>query len=722
MDQIASELFEEIIYLSSDYIGYTIAQKLFEKCSEMFASNKDAHVVALCAASGHHRVSQERDDSLGNYVMQCCLRAGSAHEACRRMRTCLESKHAGRLQIKRVAIVVILNSIPRANNPNGTLQLTCLLDSPCAAPRPASLATLKLVLEEILGDQAHEVNALSKTQGRSPQMLPRLLVSSDRQGCRQILCDSIGVALHSLSIPINPSGVSSDTTSSASEEQMPELTPIQLSKLLSIIISDTPIPSTEKGKEPKLLWKPTIANHCLADAKFNSNPSPIALLYRICSAPVICSADLCKTVLLKTKRGAGPEAEEVAEQLGKLIELANKYGNEFPIDHVSWIRAIGKVYNNRIYWSEVIKLTFDQPAKQVTLPNGWGLRFLGKVLSLAPSLAASSTKGSSPTSTADNTLQVDSTQGPSSSTKGQSLSTSSQSSLTPSPPIHKNPLPLPQNTAASTAAISSLFKRWTHQYTKIRLINLLLYLPLDASLFLHVLKLNPLAPMNGPSCKKVVSAKAVLNNSPTVTRVLVKSVEMSRWNVKELLCEVVKLLSPQYSFLERQTEKDEMIDKIIEKATNIMERACKTNPELVMMALIQVPVRLHLNPVNVLKSAFLPGSMTMTGAPKPLRIKILDRLAHAARRGLYSGILDFIAVDGRTNMSHFIRAVLICNNHIPLGAITSRLKKENQWSEVRLKDDAVQRTLSLHLKLQQQQQHWQLQLQQQQHQLQGPVP
>jgi hypothetical protein len=63
MDQIASELFEEIIYLSSDYIGHTIAQKLFEKCSEIFASDQDAHVVALCAASGHHRVSQERDVS-----------------------------------------------------------------------------------------------------------------------------------------------------------------------------------------------------------------------------------------------------------------------------------------------------------------------------------------------------------------------------------------------------------------------------------------------------------------------------------------------------------------------------------------------------------------------------------------------------------------------------------------------------------------------------------
>ncbi|KAI7933017.1 hypothetical protein MJO29_017070, partial [Puccinia striiformis f. sp. tritici] len=395
----------------------------------------------------------------------------------------------------------------------------------------------------------------------------------------QILCDSIGVALHSLSIPINPSGSGSETTTSASEEQMPELTPIQLSKLLSIIISDTPVPFTEDSKEPELLWTSTvqratfqavvsrvgqeltsqIANHCLADAKFTSNPSSIALLYRICSDP----ADLCKTVLIKTKRGGGPETEEVAEQLAELIELANKYGNEFPIDH--------------------------------------GLRFLGKVLSLAPSLAASPAEGSSPTSTTNNALQVDSSQGPPSS-KGQSRSTSSQSSHPPSPTTLKNALPA-QASTVSTAAISSLFERWTHQYTKIRLIDRLLYLPLDASPFLHALKPNPPAPMN------VVSAEDVSNNPPTV-RVLAKSVEMSGCNVKELLCEVAKLLSPEYSFQDGQAEKDEAVDKIIEKATDIMERACKTNPELVMMALIQVPTpwaMLHNDLMARLLQSFLKG-------------------------------------------------------------------------------------------------------------------
>ncbi|OAV86698.1 hypothetical protein PTTG_29768 [Puccinia triticina 1-1 BBBD Race 1] len=54
---------------------------------------------------------------------------GQTRFGARSVRTCLESKHASPLQIKRVAIAVILNSIPLATNPNATLLLTWLLDS-----------------------------------------------------------------------------------------------------------------------------------------------------------------------------------------------------------------------------------------------------------------------------------------------------------------------------------------------------------------------------------------------------------------------------------------------------------------------------------------------------------------------------------------------------------------------------------------------------------------
>lgn len=264
MDQIANELLEEIIYLSSDYIGNTIVQKLFEKCSlpiKLLMLERCAPHLAIigCHKNGTWAAQKMIDcasteeemriicqnlkpfgpplllDSLGNYVMQCCLRFGSPFNdfvfdaivdrcweiaqgrfGARSVRTCLESKHATRLQIKKVAIVVILNSIPLATNPNGTLLLTWLLDTsglpgryrllaPRLAPHLSHLCTHKLasvtvlriinqsvdpeasqaildgifhsskqVLEEILGDQAHGVNVLCKT-------LASTFVSSDQK-------------------------------------------------------------------------------------------------------------------------------------------------------------------------------------------------------------------------------------------------------------------------------------------------------------------------------------------------------------------------------------------------------------------------------------------------------------------------------------------------------------------------------------------------------------
>lgn len=162
-------------------------------------------------------------DPLGNYVMQCTLRFGEPSNdfvydamvdrcwevsqgrfGARSMRTCLESEHATPAQIKRVAIAIILNSIPLSTNPNGALLLTWLLDSsslagryrllaPRLAPHLSHLCTHKLaslsvlrivnqkhdpdasraiidalffsnrqVLEEVLGDQVHGITVIQK--------------------------------------------------------------------------------------------------------------------------------------------------------------------------------------------------------------------------------------------------------------------------------------------------------------------------------------------------------------------------------------------------------------------------------------------------------------------------------------------------------------------------------------------------------------------------------
>ncbi|PLW29772.1 hypothetical protein PCASD_17486 [Puccinia coronata f. sp. avenae] len=115
-----------------------------------------------------------------------------------------------------------------------------------------------------------------------------------------------------------------------------------------------------------------------------------------------------------------------------------------------------------------------------------------------------------------------------------------------------------------------------------------------------------------------------------------------------------------------------------------------------LVSTVQGTLRPSLNSVDALAAAFPPGSMT--GAPKLSSIEILDQLERHHPRGPYSGILGFIAVDGRADMSVVIRTAVIRNNEISVGAggaITSLSRKEDEWNEVRLKMDAVQRSLRL---------------------------
>ncbi|KAH9811088.1 CCR4-Not complex component, Not1-domain-containing protein [Melampsora americana] len=461
------------------------------------------------------------------------------------------------------------------------------------------------------------------------------LLAKKRQIARdaaQILRETIGAALHSLSIPVtpptqNPPPSTPNSNTNPTDEQLTDLTAIQLSKLLAIIISDTTVPaavaSEEQEQEPEWLWTPTvqraavqalvsrvgqelasqIANHCLSEARFSSNPTPISLLYRICSDPTICTADLCKSVLIKTGRAhpTGSAEGEVSDQLRELILLATKYGAEFHIDHVSWIRGVGELYSNRIRWSDVIQLTFDRP-NGVTLPEAWGLRFLAKVLSLAPSLTPSPS---------DSTAQAQEVSTPT-STSSHSAEGSTQSDAAPTELAPSSTEPTRTSTGRSTAAISSLFERWRSPLAKVQLIDRLLSLPLDASPFLHALKPTPLAPMVGPACHRLVAAEEVaLMGASATIRLLAKSVEMSGWNVKELLCEITSLLGQApVQEPDRTRLEDGEAEKVIEKASEIMERACKANPELVMIALIQVERPwgvLHTDLASQLLQSFLTG-------------------------------------------------------------------------------------------------------------------
>lgn len=177
-DQVAGDFLDgEIVDLASDWLGNTVVQKLFEKCSSVPRFAMLERITPHLAMIGIHKngtwaaqkiiecvqtpeevgliVQNLRAyapplllDQFGNYVVQCCLRFGAPANdfifdamvdrmweiaqgrfGARSMRACLESPHITLSQQRRIATAVILNSIPLATNPNGALLLTWLLDT-----------------------------------------------------------------------------------------------------------------------------------------------------------------------------------------------------------------------------------------------------------------------------------------------------------------------------------------------------------------------------------------------------------------------------------------------------------------------------------------------------------------------------------------------------------------------------------------------------------------
>jgi protein JSN1 len=188
-DQVAGDFLDgEIVDLASDWLGNTVVQKLFEKCSPSPRFAMLERITPHLAMIGIHKngtwaaqkiiecvqtpeevaliVQNLRAyapplllDQFGNYVVQCCLRFGppandfifdamvdrmweiaQGRFGARSMRACLESPHISVSQQRRIATAVILNSIPLATNPNGALLLTWLLDTSSFPSRYSLLA------------------------------------------------------------------------------------------------------------------------------------------------------------------------------------------------------------------------------------------------------------------------------------------------------------------------------------------------------------------------------------------------------------------------------------------------------------------------------------------------------------------------------------------------------------------------------------------------------
>lgn len=192
IEETASGMLPEIAELSSDYLGNTVVQKLFEYCSEQTKEQMLLQISPHLAEIGVHKngtwaaqkiidvtkspaqmkmiVDALRPytvplflDQYGNYVLQCCLRFGTPHNdfifetmlskmweiaqgrfGARAMRACLESHHASKDQQRMLAAAIALHSVQLATNANGALLLTWFLDT-CTFPRRRTVLAPRLV-------------------------------------------------------------------------------------------------------------------------------------------------------------------------------------------------------------------------------------------------------------------------------------------------------------------------------------------------------------------------------------------------------------------------------------------------------------------------------------------------------------------------------------------------------------------------------------------------
>ncbi|WVQ72189.1 hypothetical protein IAR50_001735 [Cryptococcus sp. DSM 104548] len=94
--------------------------------------------------------------------------------------------------------------------------------------------------------------------------------------------------------------------------------------------------------------------------------------------------------------------------------------------------------------------------------------------------------------------------------------------------------------------------------------------------------------------------------------------------------------------------------------------------------------------LEAIARCFPPGSMT--GAPKLRSVQLLDGFEKGKRRGIYSGALGYIGIDGVVDLSVVIRTIIREGDRLSIGAggaITWLSNPQGEWDEVLTKVKSV---------------------------------
>jgi para-aminobenzoate synthetase len=113
-----------------------------------------------------------------------------------------------------------------------------------------------------------------------------------------------------------------------------------------------------------------------------------------------------------------------------------------------------------------------------------------------------------------------------------------------------------------------------------------------------------------------------------------------------------------------------------------------------LVSTIRGHLRRGVSAIECIRKAFPGGSVT--GAPKKRTMEIIDRL-EGGPRGVYSGSIGFLALNGSADLSIAIRTIVMTEDDVTIGvggAIIDLSDPEAELEEMLLKSKALVRVLS----------------------------